>query len=243
MKPGNSLLVGQIALELGFLTDEQLRSCLDLQAGQAKPRPIGTVLLENGFLKPEQLEKVVAEQHRRMKESVPYAVATKADAAFGRLLVKSGLVTETHVNEALRAQQDFAERGTRKRLGELLVEAGRIIPQVVLTILHQQGKTIRACTFCGAHYNVLLEVADRFPCRRCGMAMADTLAGVRVEETAFLLPAVPLVTAEPRPAAPPPPPPPTRRTPAPAAPASLYALVFALLAAVAALLVAVLKRS
>ena len=242
MKPGNSLLVGQIALDLGFLTEEQLRSCLDLQAGQAKARPIGTVLLENGFLKPEQLEKVVAEQHRRMKESVPYAVATKAEAAFGRLLIKSGLATEEHVNEALRAQQDFAERGKRKRLGELLVEAGRIIPEVVLTILHQQGKTIRACTFCGAHYNVLQEVADRFPCRRCGMAMADTLAGVHVEETAFLLPAVPLVPSAPRsPSAPPPPP--TRRTPVPSAPGSLYALVFALLAAVAALIVAVLKRS
>lgn len=243
MNSGNSLLVGQIALELGFLTDEQLRNCLELQAGQAKPRPIGTVLIENGFLNPDQLEKVVAEQHRRMKESVPYAVATKAEAAFGRLLVKSGLVTEQHVNEALRAQQDFAERGTRKRLGELLVEAGRLIPQVVLTILHQQGKTIRACTFCGAHYNVLLEVADRFPCRRCGMAMGDTVAGVHVEETAFLLPAVPLVPSAPPPSAAPPPPAPPTRPPAPPAPASLYALVFALLAAVIALLVAVLKRA
>ncbi|HEX7900312.1 MAG TPA: hypothetical protein VF950_21270, partial [Planctomycetota bacterium] len=195
MNPSNSLLVGQIALELGFLTDEQLRSCLDLQAGQATARPIGTVLLESHFLTPERLAQVVAEQHRRMKESVPFAIATKAEAAFGRLLVKGGLVNEEHVNEALRAQQDFAERQVRKRLGELLVEAGRIIPQVVLQVLHQQGKTIRACTFCGAHYNVLLEVADRFPCRRCGMAMADTLATVRVDETAFLLPAVPLLPA------------------------------------------------
>ena len=43
MNPSNSLLVGQIALELGFLTDEQLRSCLEQQAGRAKARPIGTV--------------------------------------------------------------------------------------------------------------------------------------------------------------------------------------------------------
>ena len=243
MSPGNSLLVGQIALELGFLTDEQLRSCLELQAGQAKPRPIGTVLLENHFLQPEQLEKIVAEQHRRMKESVPYAVATKAEAAFGRLLVKSGLVGEEYVNEALRAQQDFAERQVRKRLGEILVEAGRIIPQVVLIILHQQGKTIRACTFCGAHYNVLLEVADRFPCRRCGMAMADTLATVRVDETAFLLPSVPLLPSAPPPAAAPLPSAPTPPKPAPTAPASLYALVFVLLAAVAVLVVFAFARS
>lgn len=232
----NSLLIGQIALELGLLTEEQLRDCLSLQAGQAQARPIGNVLIENGFLTREKLETAVAEQHRRMRESVPYAMATKAEAAFGRLAVKSGLVSEEHVNEALRAQQDFAERGTRKRLGELLVEAGRLIPETVLTVLAKQGKTIRACTFCGAHFNVLIEVADRFPCRKCGMAMADTIASVHVEGTAFLLPAVPLATAAPPPApAPPPPAPPA--PPPPGIPLSLYVLVLLLLAGVAVLLV------
>ncbi len=239
----NSLLIGQIALEMGLLTEEQLRDCLSLQAGQAQARPIGNVLIENGFLTREKLGTVVAEQHRRMKESVPYAMATKAEAAFGRLVVKSGLVSEEHVNEALRAQQDFAERGTRKRLGELLVEAGRLIPETVLAVLAKQGKTIRACTFCGAHFNVLIEVADRFPCRKCGMAMADTIATVRVEGTAFLLPAVPLAPAEPPPRTnvpdsfvPPPPPPPRSSVPL-----SLYVLMGILLAGIGVLLALRLK--
>lgn len=193
MKPGNSLLVGQIALELGLLTEAQLQDCLSFQAGQPQARPIGALLVESGILRPEQMERIVAEQQRRLRESVPYAVATKAEISFGRLLVKGGHASDDHVNEALRAQQDFAERGVRKRLGELLVEAGRLSPQTVLAVLAQQGKTVRACTFCGAHFNVLLAVADRFPCRKCGMAMSDTLASIRADETSFLLPAVDLL--------------------------------------------------
>ena len=234
MKPGNSLLVGQIALELGMLTEAQLSDCLSFQAGQPQPRSIGALLIESGILGATQMEQVLAEQQRRLQESVPYAVATKAEISFGRLLVKGGHASEAHVNEALRAQQDFSERGVRKRLGELLVEAGRLSPQIVLTVLAQQGKTIRACTFCGAHVNVLLAVADRFPCRKCGMAMSDTLASIRADETAFLLPAVDLLPPPtPPPAVPAPPPPP----PLPVHPAvRRLALALALIAATALVL-------
>ena len=209
---GNSLLVGQIALELNLLTKEKLQQALDLQSSHPAPRPIGTVLVESGLLTQAQFQAVIVEQARRLRESVPFAPGAKSEMAFGRLLVKGGHVTEDHVNEALRAQQDFAERGQRKRLGELLVEAERLKPEVVLAVLAQQGKALRACTFCGAHFNVLAAVADRFPCRKCGMAMAETTASLSAEDTAYLLPAVNLPPMEVRPPEPPPPP------PAPAAP-------------------------
>lgn len=214
---GNSLLVGQIALELNLLTREKLQEALDLQSSNPNPRPIGTVLVESGLLTREQFQSVIAEQAKRLRESVPFAPGAKSEMAFGRLLVKGGHATEEQVNEALRAQQDFAERGQRKRLGELLVEADRLKPEVVLAVLAQQGKALRACTFCGAHFNVLAAVADRFPCRKCGMAMAETTASLSAEDTAYLLPAVNLPPVEVRPAvpppapvAPPPPPPPVQ---------------------------------
>ena len=236
---GNRLLIGQIALEMGLLRKEQLGEGLSMQAGQARPRPIGELLAENGFLRREQIEVLLAEQQRRLNESVAYAVATKAEASFGRLVVKLGLAAEEHVNEALRAQQDFAERGTRKRLGELLVEAGRLSSEAVLTVLAKQGKTIRACTFCGAHYNVLLEVASAFACRRCGMTMKDTLASIGVEETSFLMPAVraPVPDAPPAAATATPPQPP----PAPSSALSLYLMISVLLAGVGAILLLLLK--
>ena len=190
MESRNGLLVGQIALDLRLLTREQLQQCLDLQAGQPQPRPIGTLLRENGFLTEEQLARVVEEQKRRLAELTPSVPVQRAEVSFGRLLVKGGHASEERVNEALRAQQDLAERGVRKRLGELLVESGHLAPEVVPAILKLQGKILMSCTFCGTHMNVVYFLAEGFPCRKCGMPLSEKAVTVSAEDTAYLLPAV-----------------------------------------------------
>jgi hypothetical protein len=190
MGANNRLLVGQIAVELGFLTREQLQECIDLQAGQVQPKPIGTLLVENGFLPQERLATVLEEQKRRLQESLPYAPTQRGAIAFGRLIVERGLVKQEQVNEALRAQQDLADRGIRKRLGELLVEAGHLSAEAVPDILKAQGKVLMACTFCGAHFNVLITIAEGYPCRKCGMPLDQKTGIVSADETAYLLPAV-----------------------------------------------------
>ncbi len=208
MTPRNSLLVGQIALEQNLLTREQLQQCLDLQAGQVQPKPIGALLVETGFLTPAKLAELIEEQGRRMREASPYVPAEKEAVSFGRLVVKHGHATREHVNEALRAQQDLADRGIRKRLGELLVEAGHLDAAVVPRVLRMQGKTLMACTFCGTHFNVLSAIADGYPCRKCNMPLAEQTVTISALESAYLLPAVdPRALApkpEPVPAAPPP---------------------------------------
>jgi len=218
MKPRNSLLIGQIALELGFLTSDKLQQCVDLQAGQVHPRPIGALLIENHFLTQAQLDEVVAEQRRRLEEAAPHTPGQKGSIAFGHLAVRHGAVKVEHLNEALRAQQDLADRGQRKRLGELLVDAGHLAPEVVPSLLKMQGKTLMACTFCGSHYNVLSSISEGFPCRKCGMPLGEKIVTVSALETAYLLPA-----KDPRPqerpsAAPPPATPAAPKAAAPAAP-------------------------
>ena len=195
----NPLLIGQIAMDLGFVTREQLQECIDLQAGQVQPRPVGTLLVESGFLSQEQLRKVMEEQQKRLQESLPYAPAQRGAVAFGRLLIERGLVKPEHVNEALRAQQDLADRGIRKRLGELLVEAEHLAPEVVPEILKAQGKVLMGCTFCGAHVNVLETIAEGYPCRKCGMPLDRKTGTISADETAYLLPAVDLRPRSPSP--------------------------------------------
>ena len=188
MATRNRLLIGQIALDLQFLTREQLQECIDLQAGQVQAKPIGTILLENRFLSATQLAAVLAEQQRRLNESLPYAPKERGAVAFGRLIIERGLVTPEHVNQALRAQQDLAERGIRKRLGELLVEAGHLEADAVPEVLKSQGKTLMACTFCGAHLNVLTDISPGYPCRKCGMPLDEKTGIVSADDTAYLLP-------------------------------------------------------
>lgn len=197
MAARNRLLIGQIAIELGFVTREQLQECIDLQAGQVQPKPIGTLLVENAVLTQNQLTTVIEEQKKRLQEALPYAPTQRGAVAFGRLIVDRGLVKQEHVNEALRAQQDLADRGIRRRLGELLVEAGHLPPEAVPDILKTQGKVLMACTFCGAHLNVLTTIAEGYPCRKCGMPLDQKTGIVSADETAYLLPAI-----DPRPRAP-----------------------------------------
>ena len=206
MQPRNPLLIGQIALDLGMLTREKLQQCLNQQAGQAQPRPIGALLVQEGFLSGEQLARAMVEQKRRLEDSVPYAPAKKCDISFGRLLVQGGHVAPERVNEALRAQQDLADRGTRKRLGELLVESGHLPFEKVPMILKLQGKVLMSCTFCGTHVNVIQAIAEGYPCRRCGMPLEEKAVSVSAEDTAYLMP-----PADPRG---------TRRSTVPAAPPS-----------------------
>jgi hypothetical protein len=186
----NRLLIGQIAIELGFVTKDQLQECIDHQAGQVQAKPIGLLLVESEFLTREQLLTVVGEQQRRLEEPLPYAPTQRGAIAFGRLIVERGLVKQTHVNEALRAQQDLADRGIRKRLGELLVEAGHLDADAVPGVLKRQGKVLMACTFCGAHFNVLETIAEGYPCRKCGMPLDQKTGIVSADETAYLLPAM-----------------------------------------------------
>lgn len=185
----NNLLIGQIALNLRMITQEQLQQCLDLQAGQASPRPIGALLVQNGFLTEEQLAAAIGEQRRRLESPAPHG-----EISFGRLLVQGGHATQERVNEALRAQQDLADRNIRKRLGEILVESGHLRFEVVPAILKVQGKVLMSCTFCGTHINVMQAISQGYPCRRCGMPLEEKAVSVSAEDTAYLLPA-----ADPRP--------------------------------------------
>jgi len=200
----NNLLIGQIALDLKLITKEQLQQCLDHQSGQSIPKPIGALLVQAGFLTEEQVAMAVAEQRRRLADSAPYAQAKREEISFGRLLVQGGHVTQEHVNEALRAQQDLADRKIRKRLGEMLVESGHLKFEVVPAILKMQGKVLMSCTFCGTHINVIQAISEGYPCRRCGMPLEEKAASVSAEDTAYLLPAVDPRIARTRSAAPPP---------------------------------------
>lgn len=62
-------LLGQIAVESGFCTREDLLHCLDVQAAEVKagrpPRPLGAILVSEGVLKVAQLDELLHLQKRQ----------------------------------------------------------------------------------------------------------------------------------------------------------------------------------
>lgn len=195
------LLLGQIAVEKGFLTRAQLAEVIKEQTGSTTdpnatispskaPRPLGTLLLSKGFLKEQDLVALMEEQTRRLEAIRNCQNLQKVEYLFGQLLVKNNLATMLQINKCLEIQIKMAEQGKTPipRLGELLVDHGFVDKKTVADVLKMQDKDILFCTGCGRQYNVVgLEEGKAYKCKECGgvMLRRALLESLRADETAF----------------------------------------------------------
>ncbi|MBI3856546.1 MAG: hypothetical protein HY293_12735 [Planctomycetes bacterium] len=195
------LLLGQLAVEKGFVTKAQLAEIMKEQQGvsndpnaTASPtrstRPLGTLLLSKGYLKDEDLVGLLEEQTRRLEAIKNVQRLQKVDYLFGQLLVKHNLATMLQINKCLEIQLKMAEKGKTPipRLGELLVEHGFVDKKTVADVLKMQDKDLLFCTGCGRQYNVVgLEEGKAYKCKECGgvMLRRALLESLRADETTF----------------------------------------------------------
>ncbi len=186
MAPRNDLLIGQIALEKGLITQAQLQEAVQEQSRSPQPRPIGSILLGKKFLDDRQLASVIDEQQRRMSQPADYTEARKEDVLFGKLLIKNGRATEAQVNDALRRQQKLTEQGIVRRLGEILVESGVLSPEAIQETLRSQGKSVLSCPACAACFNVVqYDSRKAYQCPKCAMKLVVARDSVSAQETTW----------------------------------------------------------
>lgn len=123
MNPGiqRPTRLGELLIELGYLTREQLDAVLERQAMQppSEREPIGRLAVTMGFLTTERLEIVLDRWGKRLR--------------LGELLQNRGRVSAQQVDKALAAQQ---QRGGR--LGEILLEMGAIDEETLAETLGEQ---------------------------------------------------------------------------------------------------------
>src|SRR5687767_3415428 len=102
----NPHLVGQIALEAGFLTPEQLDRCVAVQKGDTS-KALGSILVEAGYLTEDQLAEV-----RRLQDSRFERLETDParGGLFGQLAVRLGYITPADLHRTLRGQADARQR-------------------------------------------------------------------------------------------------------------------------------------
>lgn len=192
MKSRQDAILGRLAVEKGFVTEEQLQECLRYQKGvpSEAEKSLPEVLLARGLIGPSDLEELLRERERRFPSGGAAGPAREQDYLFGQLLVKRNKATQLQINKCLEIQKRRAEQGASPvpRLGELLVEHGYVDPATVAEILGLQDKTLFSCTGCGRQVNVLdAENGRTYRCRDCGgmMARRDRLESLRADETFF----------------------------------------------------------
>ncbi|HET6370241.1 MAG TPA: ATPase, T2SS/T4P/T4SS family, partial [Nitrospiria bacterium] len=117
MAGNRKLTLGEVLVEEGILTSEDLGYLLALQKEEAKP--LGEICIEQGYLSRYALKLILKKYHRRMM--------------IGELLVVMGIIKVEHLREAL----DFQKKD-KKRIGQVLIERKLITEEDLAAVLSEQ---------------------------------------------------------------------------------------------------------
>lgn len=220
-------LIGKLAVQQGFLTEEEVEECVRAQA--AEGRPLGETMRALGYVSRAQLENLLRIQQEQLAQVNPQTQRRLVDELFGPVAVREGLTTQEEVNECLREQATLATQGKQVALGALMCERGYLSTRQVQRILELQKKALMVCPGCKAQYNAADFDPDKeFKCPADGAALelvkeepASVAVKGNITATQTRTPTPAPMPAPPRPAPAPPPPPPAPAPPT-AAPSAAY---------------------
>jgi type IV pilus assembly protein PilB len=98
------MMIGNLLVDEGYVTKEQLKEALNLQKKKNDYIPLGEAFVELKYLSKAELKDIIKKYQKH--------------AFIGELLVNMGLITSSEMQQAL----EFQERHAEKKLGEILVE-------------------------------------------------------------------------------------------------------------------------
>ncbi len=144
---GVRMLLGELLIKAKKITREQLDVALREQERTGKR--LGEILVHQGLLLENELETVLAFQ-RSQRSEAPGSEKLR----LGELLVATGQITREQLEDVLKRQ-----KLSKKKIGELLVEAGYVQPHQIDYGLMLQQKLVTAAliaalsmaSFVGAH--------------------------------------------------------------------------------------------
>lgn len=136
--PPQAHKLGAYLIERGLISTVQLENALEEQRllkkkGQGLRVPLGTILVNNGTVSPETLAvALIAQQHDKLQGQ------HQSPRYLGEYLVAQKRITSHQLEKALAEQMRLRRRGKTLLLGELLVQAGYINDDDLVSILDMQ---------------------------------------------------------------------------------------------------------
>ena len=103
MAEERKMKVGEILIQEGIISEEQLEDALEYQRAEEVPMPLGEVCINLRFISRADLRKLLRKY--------------KANIQLGELLVNMGLIDEEQLEEALQHKEI-----TNDKLGTILLE-------------------------------------------------------------------------------------------------------------------------
>lgn len=136
--------IGDILLERGYLTQDQLKTILEIRRKKVRK---------------------VQRDPNDLRET---------DRRFGEMALAERLVSLDELEEAILEQGRLLTLGLHFRIGEILVARSKMRATDVLKILRNQGRRILICPACDTHFNVReFREGRAYSCSRCGSALFE----------------------------------------------------------------------
>ena len=133
-----NILFGEIALQMGVLTPEQLNDCIDIQEKEKFPRQLGIILIEKGYLDSSTVEKILEEQQKNLLKHMDNTQKKQRSLLFGQMAISRGFITQGQLNESIREQAKIERMGIFMHLGEIFVKKGFMSEEQTHQILKEQ---------------------------------------------------------------------------------------------------------
>lgn len=127
---------GSIALEKGFISQDQLDEALRIQKEEdtstGEHRPIGRILLNEGRITLQQVADILKSMDRLYEE--------ETDKSFGEIAIEKGFITEKQLEEALKMQTlEVSTMEIRRSIGRILLNEGHMTLQQIGEVLKDRG--------------------------------------------------------------------------------------------------------
>ncbi len=163
--------LGSFAVQKKLLSSYQINLCLlelSEREKDGKATTLQTLLLEKQLLNAHQIEAL----QLQLAETGPSLES--GDLLLGRLVLDKGLAEPETVRTALERQAALAREGINKRLGELLVEDGKLTDDKVEMLLRRHRQHILKCVSCGVWFGVRGYNAEKsYRCRHCDEVLTE----------------------------------------------------------------------
>ncbi len=117
--------LGDILIEEGVVSPEDVEAALAQQADSSERKPIGELLLAQAHISRQQLDAAIEEQQRNPEAG-----------RLGDILVRMGAIAAPDLEATLKAQS----APVRPKLGELLLQAGKAAPKAIAAAIRGQRR-------------------------------------------------------------------------------------------------------
>gem|GEM_PF-3292658 len=160
-----SILLGKLAVRAKFMTEENVNTCLRLQAKEGEKRTIGEIMIEQGLLSAEQLKTLLSKQHKRImscaKCKLSFTVLSTTNAAVVSCPRCKGPLMEGKPTDSVRTDAHL-ETSTTNRIRK---ESAKTEPKT------QPSASIRmvkmTCPMCSKPFCEPVDSKGRVDCPHC----------------------------------------------------------------------------